>query len=257
MTEIVDGVEWRHIYWVLGDTPRGSVHRNAVRNAPCSGWQHAVVLPGEKRSTIFCPYTMTAYTVPTKCGELASSKEPRDLMPKDKLVKRIQDKWKECQALGWSRDYDTAALILRKLGGEVPAQVLRGGEEDTRKKGGKDVASTLKKPVKRSSKRGKFLEWFLDNGGSCSVREAMAEFGMSRSNALSYLYMIQKDHGIGYELVADVAHVTLPEGCDNPFDAGPAPAKPETPKAEEPEDDDSWLDGEPAAEEEDDDSWLD
>ncbi|AKQ75806.1 hypothetical protein FDH82_gp16 [Roseobacter phage RDJL Phi 2] len=252
MTEIVDGVEWWHIYWVLGDTPRHAEHRNVVRSPPCSGWQHAVVVRGDKRSTIFCPFSMEAHTVPNGAGELTGAKEPRDPMPKARLIELIQNKWKECQSMGWSRDYDTAALVLRKLGGEVPVQTMKGGEEDTRKKGGKDTASKLLKPVKRSSKRGKFLEWFLEAGGSCSVREAMAEFGMSRSNALSYLYMIQKDHGIGYVLVGDIATVSLPDGCDNPFDAGPPP-KMEKPEVEE-EDDDSWLDG--PAEEEDDDSWL-
>jgi len=252
MADIIDGVEWWHIYWVLGDMPRHSSHRNAVKSPPCSGWQHALVLRGEKRSTIFCPFSMEAHAVPNGAGELTGAKEPRDPMPKAKIIKLLQDKWKECQSMGWTRDYDTAALVLRKLGAEVPAQTLKGGEEDTRKKGGKETASKLLKPVKRSSKRGKFLEWFLEADGHCSVREAMAEFGMSRSNALSYLYMIQKDHGIGYTLVGDIAHVTLPDGCDNPFDSGPPPKVSQAEEA----DDDSWLDGpeEPA---DDDDSWLD
>ncbi len=56
------------------------------------------------------------------------------------------------------------------------------------------------------------------DAGTRSVREAMAEFSMTRSNALSYLYMLQKDHGIGYDLVGDTATVKLPEGCTNPFD---------------------------------------
>lgn len=249
MADIIDGLEWQHIYWVLGDMPRHSRHRNAVKNPPCSGWRHALVLRGAKRSTILCPVTLDAYTVPNDCGELTGAKEPRDPMSKARITQMLQAKWKECQSMGFSRDYDTAALVLRKLGAEVPAQIMRGGETDTRKKGGKETASKLLKPVKRSSKRGKFLEWFLEAGGSCSVREAMAEFDMSRSNALSYLYMIQKDHGIGYTLVGDIAHVTLPDGCDNPFDNGPAP------KIEKAEDD-SWLDG-PAEVEEDDDSWLD
>jgi len=85
---------------------------------------------------------------------------------------------------------------------------------------------------KVSSKRGKFLKWFLDNDNSRSIREVMAEFTMTRSNALSYLYMLQKDHGIGYVLVGDIATVELPGNCTDPFD--------ETPKVVA--DDDSWLD---------------
>ena len=257
MTEVVEGIEWRHIYWVRGDTPRGQ-QQNAVKDPPCSGWQHAVVIPSTKRSTIFCPYTLEAYTVPNDCAELWGSKEPRDEMAPTKLAKRIQDKFTECQNLGWSRDYDTAALVLRKLGAEVPASVMKGGEEDTRKKGGKEVESELKKPVKRSGKRGKFLQWFLKNEGSRSVREAMAEFGMSRSNALSYLYMLQKDHGIGYSLVGDIATVKLPQ-CDSPFDDGYVVEGLVPATKTQYKDDDSWLEGEEASanEDEDDDSWLD
>jgi len=253
MTEIADGLEWKHIYWVSGNTPKGYGDRNEVKNPPCSGWQHAFVLVGPKRSTIFCPVSFDAFTVRNDCGELKGAVEPRDPFDKARMVARIHKNWKTMQERGWAKDYDTAALVLKRLGAVVPTQSLKGGGEDTRKKGGKDVESKLKKPVKRSGKRGKFLEWFLDGDGSRSVREAMAEFSMTRSNALSYLYMLQKDHGIGYELVGDVATVTLPEGCDNPFDEGPAPdVKPA--KVEE-TDDDSWLDGDDVPDE-DDDSWL-
>lgn len=243
MTELADGVEWLHVYWVRGDTPRGR-QRNAVKDPPCSGWQHAVVLRGPKRSTIFCPYTLEGFTVPNDCAELAGAVQSRDPADAESVARRIRDKWNECQELGWARDYDTAALVLRRLGSEVPASLVKGGEVDTRKKGGKEVEEALKKPVKRSGKRGKFLEWFLEGGGSRSVREAMAEFGMSRSNALSYLYMLQKDHGIGYELVGDVATVSLP-ACDSPFDDGhvvEGSDTPELPSEDTGNDDDSWLD---------------
>lgn len=220
MVEVVDGVEWRHVYWLRGEDVKHAKHRSEVKDPPCCGWQHAIVVPGEKRSTIFCPYTLSAYTVTNRAAELATSKDAANDFRLDFVTKLIQDKWAECQGHGFSRDYDTAALVLKKLGAEVPAQVMRGGEEDTRTRGGKETGMALKKPVKRSSKRGKFLQWFLEGGGSRSVREAMAEFGMSRSNALSYLYMIQKDHGIGYELVGDMATVTLPDGCSSPFDDG-------------------------------------
>ena len=111
------------------------------------------------------------------------------------------------------------------------------------------------KPVKRSGKRGKFLQWFLEGEGSRSVREAMAEFGMSRSNALSYLYMLQKDHGIGYELVGDIATIKLP-ACESPFDDGHVVEGAASAPEAEPEDDDSWLEGEETSADEDD-SWLD
>ena len=70
--------------------------------------------------------------------------------------------------------------------------------------------------MKRSSKRGKILEFFMPNARS--IREAMAEFGHTRSNVLSHLFMLQKDHGVGYTLVGDAATVALPPGCTDPFE---------------------------------------
>lgn len=228
---IAEDLEWRHIYWVRGSVPKGSAMKNMVTDPPCSGWQHAFILMGERRSTIFCPYSFLAYTVSNDGMEVSASNSPEtfDLEHVHGLMER---KWAEYQGYGYQRDYDTCAIVLRRLGLPVPAQIMAGGGEDDRQRGGKEVGSELLRPVRESSKRGRFLSWFLEGGGSRSVREAMAQFSMTRSNALSYLYMLQKDHGIGYQLVGDVATVTLPDGCTDPFnEEQPAP---------EP-DDDSWL----------------
>ncbi|MEE8608970.1 MAG: hypothetical protein V3S55_15305 [Nitrospiraceae bacterium] len=233
--QVAEGLEWRRIYWISGTLPKHAEFRNAVKDPPCLGWQHAFVMPGEKHSTIFCPYTLTAFSVYAGCSELVNMDNvPPAEFRLDFIRELLERNWTQFQGFGYQRDYDTCALVMRRLGLEVPAQILTGGEEDTRKKGGKEVETMLKKPVKASSKRGKFLQWFLDGDCTRSVREAMAEFSMTRSNALSYLYMIQKDHGIGYTLVGDNATITLPEGCENPFD------EPTKPKADD--DDDSWLD---------------
>lgn len=257
--EIAEGIEYLHIYWVRGSSPKGAQHRSEVQDPPCSGWQHALVLRGERRSTIFCPFTMTAYQVSNRSAEMMSASPPRGSGDRERIVRIITDNWAQYQSFGWMRDYDTAALILRKLDAPVPEQLLRGGEKDTRKKGGKEVAKALAKPVKKEGKRGQFLQWFLEGGGSRSVREAMAHFSMTRSNALSYLFMLKKDHGIGYELVGDMATVVLPEGCVDPFtsqeeqDAAASAHNPcaeqsilrpqpgEEPELEAADDDDSWL----------------
>jgi len=138
--QIAEGLDWLHIYWVKGKTPKGARYMNGVSDPPCAGWQHALVLSGEKRSTIFCPYTFSAYTVSNACLEIATASEPKafDL---DRLYTMIKDKWKTMQEFGWQRDYDTCALILKRLGLEVPKQIMTGGGEDNRKKGGKDVCS--------------------------------------------------------------------------------------------------------------------
>ncbi len=233
---ITEGLEWKQIYWLRGAAPKNVRYRNGVLDPPCSGWQRAFVLVGEKMSTLFCPYSLKAYTIKNTCSEIELAKEPADFNQKGMLDLMVR-MWREYQGFGFQRDYDTCALILRKLGRDVPAQIMTGGGEDDRKKGGKEVAAYLLKPVKEVSKRGKFLKWFLDGDCSRSVREAMAEFAMTRSNALSYLHMIHKDHGIGYVLVGDIATVVLPPGCIDPFNE----KQPATSKTKD-KDDDSWLD---------------
>lgn len=241
---IVDNVDFVRIYWVRGGgMSRGKLARTVVNDPPSSGWQHAFILRGEKRSTIVCPFTLCSYHVSNTCGEISSCREA-SAFDVDKMADMLKDTWKRFQSYGWQRDYDTVALLMRKLGLSVPEQVIKGGDDDTRRRGGKETESQLKKPVKLAGKRGKFLLWFLEaESYTRSVREAMAEFDMSRSNALSYLYMLQKDHGIGYNLVGDMATVSLPQGCENPFDEDIklSAATPDT-EASEDLDDDAWLD---------------
>lgn len=238
---VADGVEWLRIYWVRGYLKKGSRFRNEVQDPPCAGWQHAFVLRNDssnskKLATIFCPYTMEAYQVSNQSSELATAKDGAEFRASS-VQEKLTTNWTKCQTRGWQRDYDICTLIMKKMGWEVPPQIMVGGEEDTRKKGGKDGGNTLIKPVVAKGKRGKFLQWFADNDYSRSVREAMAHFSITRSNALSYLYMLNKDHGIGYELVGDTATINLPEGCTDPFNAEqPKPA------VEVVEDDDDWLD---------------
>lgn len=213
---IVEGLELFRIYWVRGASPKGSAHRFEIKDTPCSGWQNVLVMRGEKRSTLYCPYSMTAFTVTNKSGEMNSLKKTQQTTPKavgDLLMRN----WAMSQRFGWQKDFDVAVRIFRLLGLPVPEQLTRDGEEDTRQRGGKEVAKALTKPVKIDGKRGIFLKWFMDGNNSRSVRDAMAEFSMTRSNALSYLYMIQKDHGIGYSLQGDNATLTFPPGCTNPF----------------------------------------
>ena len=53
------------------------------------------------------------------------------------------------------------------------------------------------------------------------IREAMAEFGLTRSGALSYAFNLNKDHGIGYSVVGDALTLILPKGCKNPWEKNP------------------------------------
>lgn len=219
MVALPEGLRWIRVYWVRGQLPKGSTYHSQVSDPPCAGWQHAFVLDGEKRSTIFCPFSYQAFTVRNDAGEIAQCMDFTDRWEEsaERIVRLLQKTWKECQAWGFQRDYDTAALILKKLKLPVPDQVLKGGEEDTRSRGGKPAADKLLKLVKPKTKRGKFLAFFMKNDGSRSIRECMAEFNITRSNALSYLHLTHKDHGIGYSLVGDTASLVFPAGVTDPF----------------------------------------
>jgi hypothetical protein len=137
------------------------------------------------------------------------------------VVGLMLERWDRNQRLGLPIDLDLAAMALSRLGAPVPThRVERAGAEPDdgppRPSGGKPAAAMLLKRVPPDGKRGRFLAWFMEQEGR-SVREAMAEFGMTRSNALSYWFALNKDHGIGYELVGDAVRVTLPDGCADPF----------------------------------------
>jgi hypothetical protein len=212
-----DKVSWAKIYWVRGALPRGSMYSPDVSDPPCSGWQHAFILHGEKRSTIFCPHTFMGFTVRNTASELTASIDRSASFNEKAILDTMDRNWKAFQGYGWQRDYDTAALILRKFKVPVPDQIARGGEEDTKTRGGKPAGDELLKLVKPNSKRGKFLSYFMKGGGSRSIRECMAEFSITRSNALSYLHLIHKDHGIGYELIGDSANLLFPDGVTDPF----------------------------------------
>lgn len=231
---VADGLSWRHIYWVNGPTKggtgmgfpaRGDTFKLesrravfAVQDPPVNGWSSAFVIEGDKRSVIFCPFSLTSYQVPNTCAELLSAKEPKEWR-KDFMVGVVTKAWAEAQKFGFSKDFDTAAMVLKRLGAEVPHRVVTADGEDTRSRGGKEVEAEMKKPVKRKGKRGDFLTWWMAGDAMARpVREAMAHFGMTRSNVLSYLFILQKDHGIGYALQGDLATIQLPVGVTDPFE---------------------------------------
>lgn len=232
-----DGLDWTHVFWISGSAPKDAEHRNEILDPPCNGWQHAFMMRGEKRTVIFCPYSMQSHQVTNQSLEVLGAKEPAKFR-RDFVVDLMLSKWAEHQRLGMSADYDTAAMVLKKLGAEVPTIIItKDGTEDTRSRGGKSAEDRLLKPVKRDGKRGVFLAWFQEGGNTRSVREAMAHFDMTRSNVLSYLHQLNKDHGLGYDLVGDAATIILPDGCEDPF-----AMRVEVSDSKE-ADDDSWLDG--------------
>ena len=239
--ELPEGVRFHRVFYLNGPIPknkRGEWPLFEVNTPPLSGYTYAFVVgkPDARRLTMVHPWTLEAHDVSPHAGELEVRDQRHTEMTQerlDRLVATMREKWRFFQSHGKEKPYDATALLFRRLGLEPPEQLMKGGDKDERVKGGKQVFTQLLKPVKRNGKRGRFLEWFLaDGGGPKSLREAMDELDMKRSNLLSYLFMLNKDHGLGYSLVGETAEVHLPEGCSCPFDV---------PKEDE-DDDDSWLD---------------
>lgn len=238
---LAEGLYYGCVYWIVGDLPSTSRQRNDVKSPPCAGWSHAFLIDkGGKMVTLFCPYSLEGFQVTRGSSEVQSmcmdvryvqsEKNPLlsvedgwlewDPARTDRLLRAVLDSWAMAGRLSLSgKDFDTAAMVISLLGGTVPLRVLPEGAEPDKPRGGKeaDVLGLLK-PVKRGSKRGLILQFFLPQPRS--IREAMAEFGYSRSNVLSHLFILQRDHGIGYTLTGDAATIMLPAGCTDPFAEG-------------------------------------
>lgn len=213
---LTDELGWGRVYFARGDRSPGA-RVNEVTDPPFPGYGQIFILDGEKSCTLFCPFTFQTFTVSHRSMEYASLRTASALPSAEQLATFIKAKWLEWASMSARVDFGMAAMILKKLGYEAPAITeLAAIENDkpTRRKG-KELEEQLKKPVKKNSKRGKFLAWFLaDGAGPKSIQAAMAEFDMTRNNALSYLFMLNKDHGIGYVLSGNTATVMVPGNVD-------------------------------------------
>ena len=201
--KLSEDIEFLRIYWVRGSHPRGSY---AIADPPVGGWQNAFLLDGR---VALDPYTCTIYDLPPTCNEL-------------QLAER-SPYWNRMSALtamrnGWRRSTDDAAKavmarVFEALGEQAPETVAADFVGRPKARRGKPQAEGgLLKPVKRASKRGRFLEALVDAGGSSALEDLQTKFRMTRNNALSYLHMLRKDHGIGYALGNGRVTLTIPEG---------------------------------------------
>ena len=225
---IKDNIGWARVYWARGDLESKSARINEVQNPPTIGWSHVIIMDNPKQCTIFCPFTFQTYQVSKRSAEYASLRTPEQKLNITSLGKHLLEKWATWTKLGMRRDFGMAAIVLRAFGIEAPVTERSAGLEyddfgdpiepviESNRKG-KQSEEELKKPVKRNSKRGEVLAWFLeDGGGPKSVHAAMAVFKTTRSNILSHLFILQKDHGIGYSLASNTATVFVPGKVD-PF----------------------------------------
>lgn len=208
-------IRFARIYFVRGGAPNYWKHKYEITDPPTSGHGHAVIIPGDKRSTIFCPFTLEAYQVNNRCGELASAVDV-EVTP-EKLADHINRAWEEAVKLGFQRDFGVAALVLTELGQPVPKFLPPPPDptkrDENKARGGKQVDEAALRPCNPSSKRADVARFFMHEEPQ-SLHEAMARLGLTRSGVLSHLFTLNKDHGVGYELMSDCARLVVPEGFD-------------------------------------------
>jgi len=214
-----EGMWFQKIYCFKGGPTKHNSERHlfSIFDHPVNGQSLAFIIEptgNSDRLTVFDPFNFTSYSVKRDAGELKDYEpiimnETRRLQ----LVKQVTDKWALRCKLNLKSDFDTAGLVLKRLNGEIPEirpkrieeRVKENGEK---KRGGKEAAKKILKPLPTKGKRFDVLEHFK---AGKSIREAMAEFGMSRSTVLTHLYRLNKDHGIGYDLVGEKATLTIPK----------------------------------------------
>ncbi|MFA5702928.1 MAG: hypothetical protein WC982_05345 [Advenella sp.] len=209
-------IELKRVYYVRGSAPGHWARRSEVKDPPTSGYSHALVIVGDKRSTILCPFTLSAFQVSNKCSELDC---PALDLDKDRMAKVIVETWESCVRLGFQRDFGVAAMVLAEFGHAVPkflpavTTLPDGSREEEKTRGGKPVDHDALKPCNPASKRAEVARFFMADEPQ-SLHEAMAKLGLTRSGVLSHLFTLNKDHGVGYDLVRDCAILIVPEGFD-------------------------------------------
>lgn len=209
------------MYWVVGNLPSHSRNRNEIKDPPNAGYSHCFVLAqGGRRVRLFCPYTLQGYTVTSDSMEFRSLEMPKKRMRRTWMRELLYRQWAMFDRFGFQRDYDTAARVMKEMKWEVPIREVPEVDLSSPevKKRGKEAAAALIKPVPRDGRRGEVLSWFMDSFEPRSIREAMAEFSTTRSNILTVLYQLNKEHGIGYRLAGDAAEIELPaKNCKKLF----------------------------------------
>lgn len=219
------------VYFVRGGAPNFWRRRFEITDPPTSGYAGCVVIKGEKRSTILCPHSLEAFQVSNQCGEIQTA--TRMEVEPEKIAFYINKAWETSAKLGFQKDYGVAAMVLTEMGFPVPKFLPPPpdpSKSEDSKRGGKPIVHEALKPCRPTSKRGEVAAFFMQEDPQ-SLHEAMARLGLTRSGVLSHLFTLNRDHGVGYELVSDCARLLVPEGFD--LFAYVEPVK--EPKAEKPQ----------------------
>jgi hypothetical protein len=204
-------IQYQDAYFLDGPQPKHWAERFELKNVPLSGRTRVLVWwRGEdsRNATLLHPFTLYASPIGRGAGEIAGMAVHE--MPAD-MGERIRSKFMALQAMGVQASYDEAAKALTILGAQVP--VNTAPETRQQRVGGKPPAESMGKTLRIGSKRYRIAEFF-DRDAAQPIREAMAELDMSRNSVLSALYMLNKDTGVGYEVVGDAARLVVPKGWE-------------------------------------------
>lgn len=223
---VAEGVTWGQMFF--GGPGSG------VGEPPCNGWSTAFVLDdGGTTVQIFHLWSLSSYRVDRLCGEMLSYQAAIAMADLDGSfpVARFREKFPQYYAEHKRRgeqgvDYETCEKLMGLLDipvptsdryGDFPAVVREttAGKAPTTPKPSPEKTSTGFTKVKRDGRRGEVLAFFLD--GNNSAAAATAKFGITRSNLLSQLFLLNKNHGVGYHVKGDHVSVELPEGVEDPF----------------------------------------
>lgn len=208
-------------YLMHGAPPKGLTTPFGCTDAPVLGFS-IVTIDGEGANRrIFSPYHVWSTVVEVSDAEVVQAK-PVDYQAEN-LIKLIRGMARSYSALGISGDFEAASSVIVALGGE-PLDLRPQQEPDepevavTKKTGGQEAATKLKRALVRGSKRGQIVELLMDKGGM-TFEQMMKVTGHSRSNILSHLYCARRDNGIGYVVEGESISLILPEGLADPFEA--------------------------------------
>lgn len=200
-----------------------------IRTPPWGGWGTALIIgkPDAKRLLLFCPVTLASYTISPQASEIRNA-TPVDLSA-DRVEAMIKRRWDEALRNELPADFGTAALVLARLGRDVPtiashAEYARQSGTDTdtegtevpRKRKNKAVADRLIAPVDPAKQIGKVLRWLMDNPGK-SVKVVSIDLDIPPHSVRSALSILSNKHGIGIQYEGDGITATLPRGCTDPF----------------------------------------
>jgi hypothetical protein len=206
-------IQLARTYFMNGPAPKGTRHPFGLQDPPTSGYGLVLILRGEKRSTLLCPFTLRSYPLANHFAEVAGSVPVE--ATSERLIDVLTQSWADSTAMGLQRDYAVAALALTELGGPVPKTAVTSlaDGEAPKVQGGKPVVHEALRVVNPESKRGAVARFFSAPAPQ-SLHEAMARLELTRSGVLSHLHCLNRDHGVGYTLAGDCATLVVPEGFD-------------------------------------------